>query len=243
MKIASSDSRGDDRLDLQRVDDVGFDQLEPRLALEVAQVPKPAGLEVVDAEDAVAFGDQGVAQVGTDEPGAAGDENDPTSPIFHDLGLFLYAPATGAMYERKERRCPTFSALHWFDEIFVPRPAINLCLFGGCALRFADDFRRRVTRANPRDVGFQLAGAMRCRMIGEDALARCAAEPSSLCLAPAGQDLEHRGGAIGDHDLAARNEDGLEPGPFVGYDRRAAGGGLEQPHARAVAGPRSCRPG
>ena len=104
-------------------------------------------------------------------------------------------------------------------------------------MRFAGNFQRRATRANPRDVGFELAGAMRCRMIGEDALARCVAEPSSLCLAPAGQDLEHRGGAIGDHDLAARDEDGLKPGPFIGYDRRRGGGGLEQPHARAVAGP------
>ena len=56
--------------------------------LDVRDVVEVAGLEVVDADDAMAFVDQVVAQMRAEEPGAAGDED------LHDVCLsFGYADA------------------------------------------------------------------------------------------------------------------------------------------------------
>ena len=60
-------------LDEVRVDDVEVevDELGPADVLDVVE---RAGLEVVDADDAVPALEQRIAQMGTEEAGAAGDE-------------------------------------------------------------------------------------------------------------------------------------------------------------------------
>ena len=50
-------------------------QLEVRVVEQVLDVLAPAGEEVVQADDVVALGQQPVAEMGADEPGAAGDED------------------------------------------------------------------------------------------------------------------------------------------------------------------------
>jgi hypothetical protein len=69
----------------QGVDDVRVDQVEPGLALQVAQVLAAAGEEVVQADHVGAVGEQGVAEVGAQEPGPAGHENDAALAMSHGL--------------------------------------------------------------------------------------------------------------------------------------------------------------
>ena len=65
---------------MQRERDVVTDELEPRIVVQVVDVPLGAGEQVVDAQHFVALGEQAVAQVGAQESGAAGDE-DPLAGI------------------------------------------------------------------------------------------------------------------------------------------------------------------
>jgi hypothetical protein len=58
----------------ERLDDIGFDQLEPRLPFEMTQIRAAAGDIIVEANDPGVRGEQSVAQVGADEAGTARDE-------------------------------------------------------------------------------------------------------------------------------------------------------------------------
>ncbi len=53
-------------------------QFEPRMPDQMNDVRLAAGEEVVDAEDVVTFRYQSVAQMRTEEAGAAGDKNRPS---------------------------------------------------------------------------------------------------------------------------------------------------------------------
>src|SRR5436853_18246 len=72
----------------QRVDDIRFDQLEARLAPQVVQVSPPPGLEVVEADHPGALAEEGVAEVGTDEAAAAGNQDKLALAIPHEINLF-----------------------------------------------------------------------------------------------------------------------------------------------------------
>jgi hypothetical protein len=56
-------------------------QLEPRVGEEVGDVAPAAGEEVVDAKDVVVAGDEAVAEVRTQEPGAARHQNFSFHPL------------------------------------------------------------------------------------------------------------------------------------------------------------------
>ena len=62
-------------LDVERERDIVAHQLEARMGQQMLDVVLAAGEEVVDADDVVAFRNQAIAKVRTEEPGAAGDEN------------------------------------------------------------------------------------------------------------------------------------------------------------------------
>ncbi len=61
-------------LDVERPGDVVAHELEQRVADEVGDVLPAGGEEVVDAQDLVSPRQQPLAQVRSDEPGAAGDQ-------------------------------------------------------------------------------------------------------------------------------------------------------------------------
>ena len=66
----------------QRVDDVGLDEVEARVALQMAKVAASAGVKVVEADHVRAVGEQGVAKMRPEEPGASGDEDGLLLPFF-----------------------------------------------------------------------------------------------------------------------------------------------------------------
>jgi hypothetical protein len=70
------------------VDNVGFDDLEPGLALEMAQVLLSSRTEVVEAKHVRALGQKSVTQMGAEETGPSGDEDVPAFAILHRLPLF-----------------------------------------------------------------------------------------------------------------------------------------------------------
>jgi len=70
-------------LEIQRKRHVVADHLEVRVRVERGEVVARAREEVVDADDVVAPLEQALAQVGAEEPGAAGDQNAFTHEIAH----------------------------------------------------------------------------------------------------------------------------------------------------------------
>ncbi len=67
--------------DVERSRDVAFDEAEVRVLLEMRQIAARAGDQIVQADDAVAFRQQAVAQMRTDETGG------PRNQMFHLLDL------------------------------------------------------------------------------------------------------------------------------------------------------------
>ena len=68
--------------DLEGRDDVVLDVLEGGVFTEVGDVPFCAGAEVIDADHAVALGEEALAEVATKETGSAGDERaGSTAPV------------------------------------------------------------------------------------------------------------------------------------------------------------------
>ena len=61
--------------DMQRKRHVVADELEPRIGVQVVHVPFSAREQIVDAQHLVPETEQAVAQMGTEEAGAAGDED------------------------------------------------------------------------------------------------------------------------------------------------------------------------
>jgi hypothetical protein len=62
-------------LDIERESHVVPHQLEARMIAQMGDVQFGSGEEIVDAKDVVALGDQSVAQMGTQETRATGDQN------------------------------------------------------------------------------------------------------------------------------------------------------------------------
>ena len=60
---------------MQWLRDVVDDDAELRVVDQVADVHRPAGDEVIDADDAVPLGQEPLAQVRPDEPGPAGNKS------------------------------------------------------------------------------------------------------------------------------------------------------------------------
>jgi hypothetical protein len=58
----------------QAIDHVGFDEGEAGLAVEMREIRGSPGLEIVEASDARALGEEGINQMGTDEARAAGHQ-------------------------------------------------------------------------------------------------------------------------------------------------------------------------
>jgi len=56
------EDRVDRAVDLERLRHIGFDEGEPRTALQISDVGAPAGAEVVDGHDLFASGQQGTGQ-------------------------------------------------------------------------------------------------------------------------------------------------------------------------------------
>lgn len=56
-----------DRAEVEGLDDVLLDEVEAGLVLEVAEIVEGAGAEVVDADDGVVIGQQGIGEVGAEE--------------------------------------------------------------------------------------------------------------------------------------------------------------------------------
>ena len=54
----------------------------------MAKVLLAAGLEIVDRDDVGALAQKRVAQMGSQEPGASGDEDELAFPILHEIGPF-----------------------------------------------------------------------------------------------------------------------------------------------------------
>jgi hypothetical protein len=65
---------------MQRERDVVTDELEPRIVVQMVDVPVGAREQLVDAQHLVALLEQAIAQVRAVEAGAAGDE-DPLAGI------------------------------------------------------------------------------------------------------------------------------------------------------------------
>src|SRR5215470_15497131 len=61
--------------DIEDADYVCSQEAELRAARQVRDVLSPSGREVIDAENLIAPGDQGVAQMRAEKPGAAGNEH------------------------------------------------------------------------------------------------------------------------------------------------------------------------
>ncbi len=60
---------------MQRERDVVTDELEPRIVVQMVDVPVGAREQLVDAQHLVALLEQAIAQVRAQEAGAAGDED------------------------------------------------------------------------------------------------------------------------------------------------------------------------
>ncbi len=65
------------------MNDVRVDDIEARLSLEVAQVGTPPGPKAVEADDVSAFREERIAQVGSEEPRSACNQDEPVFPVFH----------------------------------------------------------------------------------------------------------------------------------------------------------------
>src|ERR1700722_5036548 len=63
-----------DFADVERFADVFFHEVEPRIIREVGRSGAAAGEQVVDDNYAPAFAEQGIAEMGSQETGAAGDQ-------------------------------------------------------------------------------------------------------------------------------------------------------------------------
>ena len=70
-------------------------RLEVRVAQQARDIVLAAGEVIVDAQHVVALGNQALAQMRTEEPGTAGDEN-PLGHDTHGIARFMPAPAIGA---------------------------------------------------------------------------------------------------------------------------------------------------
>jgi len=67
--------RVDGTLDVEVRGHILLDEGEPGIAEQVRDVVRAPGEEVIDADDGVAVGKEPLAQVRTDEAGAAGDDD------------------------------------------------------------------------------------------------------------------------------------------------------------------------
>jgi hypothetical protein len=83
----------------QRLDDVAVDQIETRLALEMAEVLLSSGLEIVEGDDVSAFTQKSIAQVRPEETGAARNEDVLAFAILHEDDLLTRPPTTVPRYK------------------------------------------------------------------------------------------------------------------------------------------------
>ena len=100
--------------------------------------------------------------------------------------------------------------------------------------------RRRRRTPPPRDgaaeMGFEFAGAVRRGVLGEHARRAPRPPRRAALLRPVAAAASTSSGVSREGDLRAGREERVQPVPRIGHDRRAAGRGLEQPHAGAVPG-------
>ena len=64
-----------DLADVEGLANVFLYKLEARIIREVSKVGAPAGEQVVDDNHVPAFAEQGIAEMGSEETGAAGDQS------------------------------------------------------------------------------------------------------------------------------------------------------------------------
>src|SRR5690606_10384304 len=67
----------------KRVDHIGFDEVETRLAGKMAQIVAPSRVIAVEADDRGALGKERLTQVGADEPRSTGDQGRPVFSVVH----------------------------------------------------------------------------------------------------------------------------------------------------------------
>src|SRR5439155_24159847 len=73
---------------------VGPDERERRIVEQVLDIARPAGEEIVHAHHLVAFAEEALAEMGSDEPGAARDHRAPEGYVLHGQDATV-CPARG----------------------------------------------------------------------------------------------------------------------------------------------------